>query len=541
MPTEVSSEAVQTIRAVGEIIKDIKWPVLLGFLLYVARDGVTALIRRIINLDFRFGDASGTLKAGPTLPEQSVQPTIIETEMTKQLPPPTEDAEMVKGENKNTWFGDMYRAYQSGKIEEGRKIFQEHHDGITDTKERARFRAIYLHLDYLRGGVAESLTRHEELLRETTDPGLKDEIALWLSWSYTATRNYSSEARLWQGMLDAARDPLVRSRYISNLATSTAAGGHRMEAVTLIEQHLQAIPEEACRSILFAALARIESDGGDPLLAAVAYEKAAQYRPNDIEALFSAAFAESGVYLGNLAYLNYDTILSVRSDQDVAINNMGVEAKQLGMAGRSVGHYKHAEVQGNTLAMANLAYLYIGAGLFEEAGDILKRALAQQDPHPNVAAAHAELEKRKKDEEDLHRKSIEAGKWQSEFVRRYGDARFSFSTPVQNFAGQWFTESSIALDVCTNGQTIRSIWEESAGAIMVAKTQCIVEATVIGRSIRGTYERKPIQTGLLFGSGAEKRQIIGYLSDDGALLDIMAHDKSILKRITLAREPQKTN
>ena len=95
MAADLVPESIDRIRAVGQIINDVKWPAVLVFFIYVARDGVSAFIRRLVNLDFSFGKARGILKAEPEVEQHSARPSAISQEdVPKELPEPQMDAEM---------------------------------------------------------------------------------------------------------------------------------------------------------------------------------------------------------------------------------------------------------------------------------------------------------------------------------------------------------------------------------------------------------------------------------------------------------------
>jgi len=54
---------------------------------------------------------------------------------------------------------------------------------------------------------------------------------------------------------------------------------------------------------------------------------------------------------------------------------------------KATDSYKAAAELNHTLAMANIAFAYIKAGLKEEATNVLDKAKQQKDMHPNIGKA----------------------------------------------------------------------------------------------------------------------------------------------------------
>ncbi len=536
MAADLVPKDVDTIRAVGQILNDLKWPAVLAFSIYIAREGVTAFIKRMVNLDFSFGKARGTMRAEPQIEQPSERPpAIAEGEMPRQLPEPQMEAEVKEKESERSWFWGMYGAFLDGRIEEGRKLYAEKKDSVENPHERIGNRSIYLHLEYTRAGNEAALANHEQLLNETQDPADKEAVANWLSWSYSNTKNYAAEQALWLRMLEFSREDDRKANYASRLSGSYVSANEHEKATELVQQLLRSTTDPKSLSVLYSALGEAKKASGDVFLSAIAYEKAAQYKPNDIDKLFSAAYSEGNGDLEQSSYLNYDTIIAVRSDHAASLNNVGVQSSNLGMSERSVNFYRLANKHGNTLAAANLAYLYIGAGFFAEAEVLIREALNQKETHPNVAAAHADLEKKRKNEEEAHRKAIELGTRQRAFIWSYADARFRKSLNASDISGPWLTEDSIPFEVAMEGQVLSGAWEQRLGVLETMKLTWTIKATVVGRSLEGYIETEPVQSGMLAAFSIERRDVVGYLGDDGHEVVLMTRDKKTLKFIRFTR------
>lgn len=522
------SLAVELTKSIGGIISDLKWPLVSALFLYLSRDGISAFVKRLVNFDFKWGEAQGSLKAGPSPEDSRHFLTPVQAEKPPESIGETErmESKSIEEEQKADWFLEMYKAFMEGRANEGKEAFERHQATVTEANERTRVRAIYLHLDYTRNGSHDSLLQLQQLFSEISAPSLKEEVAFWLALSYSRTRDFDSELALWRGMLDSATDEEKRATFASNVATTLVAMQQRSTAKELLITYLLNPGDPKTLRPVYKALGDLESKEGDPLLAAIAYEKVAQLSPHDPDVLFTAAYAQSHCELNYASYINYDTILSLRSDAALASNNMGVQALSIGMAGRSVMHYQKAAELGNTLAMANIAYLYLNGGFLKEAEDIIRQAMKQKEPHPNVTSALAELEKRKKSEADAQEKAVTKGAQQREFIRAYADARFTRAFNREEVAGIWVSERGGNVTFEASGAKLSGSWEETGGNILSGgKDVCKLEATIVNASLHGSFARQPQESTSCISRLPTIRNFIGLISNDGTELKMMFRDK----------------
>jgi len=517
---------VELTKAFGGIITDLKWPLVVSLFLYLTRDALSAFVKRLINFDFKWGKAQGSLRAEPCPQDSLLLTTAAETESPPKLEEQSQIINEVKGDK---LFSEMHSAFLDGRPEDGRRAFESYQETITDPKERLRTRALYLHLNYIHGGSAESLAQLEQIFSETTDPEDREDIVCWLAWCYSSTRNFPAERDLWQNMLDASTEADKRAGIMRNLVTSlTNLQQFDVAKELLITEIRRSSTVPKALAILYNVLANLEQKHGDAFVAAIAYDKAIQFSPQDTDVMFSAAYAQSQCELNYCSYINYDTLLRLRSDKDMAANNIGVQAAELAMPGRSVTYYKKAMDLGNTLAMANLAYLYMNAGFLLEAQNTLQEAMKDKEPHPNVSAAITELDKKKKAEQETHKTSINTGSLQQDFIRAYADARF-LKSDVENILSidnTWITEYSTEIVIKSDKNSFESSWEDMGSAIGISKYFCSIQGTIINRSIMGSFSTKPKDGGILLTALGEtsNRKYIGFISENGRELKIMFRD-----------------
>lgn len=145
--------------------------------------------------------------------------------------------------------------------------------------------------------------------------------------------------------------------------------------------------------------------------------------PVDTNLRFDLAYKYSNDKHEGLALLHYKKLLNVEESL-AARNNLGVAYAELGIVSKSVDSYFKAADKDESLAMANLAYKYIGAGFMKDATSLINKAnsLASKNihVHQNIGLARAELEKiiadENKKEEEILNKSEEERKFRVKFA-----------------------------------------------------------------------------------------------------------------------------
>lgn len=80
-------EWIEFARILKSLISENIWPLLIGFFLFLARDGIGQFVKRLVNLDFSWGEAKGSLKAEPLLPvvETQYKDSVKEEKLVEEL------------------------------------------------------------------------------------------------------------------------------------------------------------------------------------------------------------------------------------------------------------------------------------------------------------------------------------------------------------------------------------------------------------------------------------------------------------------------
>jgi hypothetical protein len=124
----------------------------------------------------------------------------------------------------------------------------------------------------------------------------------------------------------------------------------------------------------------------------------------------------------------------------------------------AVKFYKKSADLNNTLAMANLAYLYLDAGLTEEASKILDKAKEQPEFHPNVGRALSALIERGEAESKKEEEHLKSAREQQRFFLSFAEAYFIKMPDPPSFVGKWKFPDGIEVMITQNEKEIEAKW-----------------------------------------------------------------------------------
>lgn len=517
----IAPYSIQLINTLGQIITSNKFLIGSLALLYIGRKGIAELIKKIVCLDFSWGKAKGSLRTIPEISEKQENKTGNLLEAPKQEKDVSEDITETETKESKNWFMKMHMAFLSNQFEDAERIFEKHQETVLDAEERTKNKAIYLNLRYTWAADNSALKQLECLYDEASEEDLKSTIAIWLSYSYTHSKNFASAEKIWETLLASTNDPNKMVKYVDSLAECYRQHAKIDKARKLIHDYLIKIKTEKAVSTLYKCLANLENKAGDKFIGAIAFEKAIESLPDNSDLLFDAAYVQGNTKLSYLSYLNYDTILRLSPGHTTARNNIGVEASRLDMKGISVQHYQRSADEGNTLAISNIAYLYLDKGFFNEAQEILQSAIKEKNPHKNVATALSELNKMKSNEDILEDQVKTKGIQQREFIREFADSLFISDIMPSTFQGTWLLddEDSVISEVSNDKFTAKWEKENLIG-------QYKYEYSFIGTINKGTiFGHYTVSSSSPFASpGGNKRDFIAYIDPQTTTIKIMFRD-----------------
>jgi tetratricopeptide (TPR) repeat protein len=274
---------------------------------------------------------------------------------------------------------------------------------------------------------------------------------------------------------------------------------------------------------LYSGLASLYERADDSELRAIALEKAIEFKPNDTQLRFGAAWSYSQSDCNALSLMHYHTLLGFTPDNVTALNNMGVIYGELQMHTKRISSFKEAWEHGETLSAANLAYAYMNGGFVDEAMGILNKAKQGEDVHANVGSALAAVDQKKEAESKKETETLSAAHEQRQFLLSFAEAYFSSRSVTSHFEGAWRFSDSVEATATWSDDKVKINWERSD-----KKYSMTARVRSLGARITN-YTRPGYYPSTLGDNG------FAYLSDDGQQMEIMVltdnkHDFLTLRR-----------
>lgn len=323
--------------------------------------------------------------------------------------------------------------------------------------------------------------------------------------------------------LGKANAVIAKSRVLGLLETPEIA-------LQFLQQNISRFEEHDCLAQVYHQIAETYRLMGNELMQCIALEKVIQYRPTNATDRFSAAYAQSSAHLPHLSMNNYERIFELDPSNSYARNNYAVILANFGILSKSVEQYEKAQAEGNSLAAANLAYLYIGKGLIGDATRLLRAAQKTENYHENIDRALADLHKM---EESENEKISKVRRWIpvfQKFFRRYADARLIPTANVQQIGGSWSSESTGLISITQDNSTFDAEWKFENS----------------WRRLHGVQYNNGAEIWLYseitdpFVSEGEARygppqEALGYISNDGSKLVILSFRENEPRMLSLLR------
>ncbi len=450
-----------------ELIDTIKWPgalfLFLVFLSLLFRTQVKNWLERMNKFHFKGGGAE--VSVGGEMPKMetgqkvegeekviSEEKTSKETIETKELKEPvtTED-----------WAREMLIAFMDNDIERGKKAYKKLQECESNIDNRLHDEAWYYYLLFGCGDTSA--------LKKLEDLAQKDGIAPAVKHIATRYIGYCYEKA---GELDKAEVAFKLASECSSISESDRAvdkvrlavclfkNDQKNEAFDLLIGEIAQASDESALAELYEGLANIYEMAKDLEMRAIALEKLITIQPNNIQLRFKAAYSYSQKDFDNLALLHYKTMLSFKSDDPAALNNIAVAYGHLDMPILAAKYFKKAIEQKHTLAAANLAYKYMNAGFDEEASEILKEARKSDKIDPLVGEAISDIAKKRQDESKVEEKVIKKANEQQKFMLKFAEAYFVKILDCPEIAGVWKSTEGNEIEIEQVKDKIEGTWKE---------------------------------------------------------------------------------
>lgn len=448
-------ELITAVGGLGMLVLGIA--LILAMILF--RTEIKVLVRNLTNVKVKRGDTefsiNQAIKELEEIKEVQTKEEISAEKVASESSAVLEQSERAGDEHPR---GPMIEAFFAGNIKEGEAAYTKLQADETDAVAKLKNEALYLALRF-RTGDTSVFEKYQDLLKRSA--GSKEGCAavnFWMAFSYQEAGNFDRAAQYFKVSQEMATSDQARADAVVHYVDCLFQGGQENEAYSAIMNSIVNTTEPAALSSLYAGLADLYHKAGIWDLRAIAFEKAIENKPNDYNLRFGAGYAYSQKEFESLAMLHYQALLRFKPDYSLALNNLGVQYKNLGMPIKAVHHYKSASKLGETLASANLANILISNGFLDEARTILNEAKQKDDAHRNVANAIASIAKEQQAEEDVEDRVLKAAREQQRFLSRFAEAYFAKSSVDLLLNGQWKFPNDTVVTIEQVGKKVQAQW-----------------------------------------------------------------------------------
>lgn len=321
----------------------------------------------------------------------------------------------------------------------------------SDPTKKLENEARHFYLRYRHLGDAKALSQLESLKH---NPGVISVVNFWLGIAHEES-DPEKAGEYFEKAVETATSDI-------QLQHAIAAGARCLDperGISRVAHELTRTKNPETLKSCFLSLATLFERLGRHNLRAIACEKALEYSPNDTDLLFSAAYSYSLSGLLKLSVHHYKSILSFESNNAVTWNNLGAAYDHLNLPLNSVAAYQRSVSLKHTLAMANLAHLFIKAGFEDHAIALLREANAEENVDPNVGRASVKLADDKEKEKRINEQIIETARITQRFFRLFGDGYFIESDSASlSFSGKWKSERDIELVIERKEDALTGTW-----------------------------------------------------------------------------------
>ena len=522
-------DLIELIRAISELWK-LAGIICVMFAMWRFSPQIRKVIDKIKSWKFKRGDTEISIEQEPTHQQEApaTSPQVSESQQES-------DSDIVDTKDSSDWFTEMYSAFHDNRYDDADNAFKRAQSSEGDIERRVRIEIIYHALNYRNNRDSTALEKLEEYTRDKQYSGY---AYTWIASSHAYLLNYTAAIKIYQKAIDIDTSDMYKARSAASLSDCMVSLGEKNEALEYLTKFLPKIDDDEAIASIYVGIADIARHLDDKVLRAISLQMALQYKPDDLSIRFDAAYAQSEADLRQLSTTNYHTLLRVKPNHKMSLNNIGFSCEKLQMQLKSISYYKKSVENDETLAMANISYQYMDNGFEEEASKILNKAKMFENPHPNVAQAISSLAERKEKEDTIWNNTIDIGIRQQEFFWGYANAYFKPHKIESTFSGSWISSRNQTFIVEHEGVKITGKWEEKNSGEHFSGTMRNLAATILykrkspGLGISDGYWGNAVNGFAWFSPQEHKWHIAITSGDDLIFFDLSKKDNddvSILK------------
>jgi len=538
--TESSDITLESINIISKLLSDNAGYIFLAVVMIVFREAISGFISRLVSLSYKNGDSSlglqavtpreeiGVAQAQTDSNEESIQNDIITHS----------DENLEKGSG---WFSSLYNAFLEDRFEDAERIFKEYAVAEKNQNELLEKKAYYLFCRHRFAKDESAIQELENLCDSIKSEESKFSCLEWLSFCLLDSLQYEHGIGIWSSFINDSTNENIKTKAIINIAHAISKTGNPNEAKLHLTNRLLNIIDKKQESILYRALSEVEKTLGNSLLSVYCKDKSLEFDANNRGELFQSAYTASNEDAKAIAISNYARLIHIDDKNDIALNNLGVEAKEAKVDVVSIDSYKRAAALNNTLAMANQGYALLHAGFTDEAEELANKAISLGDPHSNIYLLKTEIEKTKEKQYKDWKQLKDTCKDKQKQLRKYTEQYYK-GEPT-SLEGEWFVNGKISTLLSIKEDSIEGSWVEPI--LDSSPSTCTVKLTgkVTGSTLAATLKRirndKP-SFSISFSFKSEQ-VCIGYLSDDKNTLTLTSEKMGDTFHQVLSRVNQDNN
>jgi tetratricopeptide (TPR) repeat protein len=178
--------------------------------------------------------------------------------------------------------------------------------------------------------------------------------------------NYEMAAKIYKEAAAHVRESSAAIRCLGDAAMCWQKAGDVKMAAQVANEMIAASVGGDAEIELLRALAQYFKSSDDKELQLPALDRLLELDPTDTDARFSLAYTCFELGMNNLSFYQYSRIPEAQRSS-TTWNNLGVASQENKMPIEAVRAYTNAVELSDTLAMSNMARVYLRAGLVEEA------------------------------------------------------------------------------------------------------------------------------------------------------------------------------
>jgi tetratricopeptide (TPR) repeat protein/nitrate reductase NapE component len=328
---------------------------------------------------------------------------------------------------------EMWIAAFDGRLEDARNSYNQ---ALLRESNQDKAKQLEAEFAFLRFRYCGDQSALAELESMTSKPELRFHAWKYLGYAWKASKDYIKAIKAFKAAEELADANEDRIEFVIALTECFVEDGQHEVAVEAIMKRLPEFHADNELARLYEGLGQIFNASDDMFMKAISLELALAHKPSCTNLRFEAAWAYAKKEMHHLAILHYDALTSIDKKSFGGFNNLGVACSRLGMPIAAVRNYRKALELNNTLAGANLAHLFIGAGFADDAKKLLDELRLQPDVHASVGSALAALSKAEEDEKEKGVAAMKRARSIQKVLRTFADSYFTQRGSF-GFNGSW--------------------------------------------------------------------------------------------------------